>query len=68
MKALGVSAGDILEIKGKRRSVAKCLPLYPSDEKIGVVRVDGLVRNNTGITIGDTVTLRKLKTVSAVRP
>jgi transitional endoplasmic reticulum ATPase len=31
------------------------LPLYPSDEGKGIVRVDGLVRNNAGIAIGDTV-------------
>ncbi|TLX68169.1 MAG: CDC48 family AAA ATPase [Thaumarchaeota archaeon] len=65
MTALGVSAGDILEIKGKRKSVAKVLPLYPSDERNGIIRVDGLVRSNTGVTIGDTVTLRKIKTVAA---
>ncbi len=65
MNALGVSAGDILEIKGKRKSVAKVLPLYPSDERNGIIRVDGLVRSNTGVTIGDTVTLRKIKTVAA---
>ncbi|HET6457753.1 MAG TPA: CDC48 family AAA ATPase [Nitrosopumilaceae archaeon] len=65
MKKLEASAGDILEIKGKRRSVAKCLPLYPSDEGNGIVRVDGLVRNNTGVAMGDTITMRKIKTVPA---
>jgi transitional endoplasmic reticulum ATPase len=65
MKKLEASAGDILEIKGKRRSVAKCLPLYPSDEGNRIVRVDGLVRNNTGVAMGDTITMRKIKTVPA---
>ena len=65
MDALGASTGDILEITGKRRSVARCLPLYPSDEGKGIIRVDGLGRNNTGIGIGDTVTVRKIKTVPA---
>src|SRR5690349_14973928 len=65
MKKLEASAGDILEIKGKRRSVAKCLPLYPSDEGNGIVRVDGLVRNNTGVAMGDTITMRKIKAVPA---
>ena len=32
MDALAASTGDVIEIKGKRRTVAKCLPLYPSDE------------------------------------
>ncbi|MDC8452603.1 MAG: AAA family ATPase, partial [Candidatus Nitrosotalea sp.] len=52
MDALGASTGDILEITGKRRSVARCLPLYPSDEGKGIIRVDGLGRNNTGVGIG----------------
>ncbi len=65
MDALEATTGDILEIKGKRRSVAKCLPLYPSDEGKGIIRVDGLGRNNTGVAIGDTVTVRKIKTVAA---
>jgi transitional endoplasmic reticulum ATPase len=32
MDSLGASTGDVIEIRGKRRTVAKCLPLYPSDE------------------------------------
>jgi transitional endoplasmic reticulum ATPase len=33
LNSLNASAGDIMEISGgKRRIVAKCLPLYPSDE------------------------------------
>src|SRR5437879_271061 len=65
MDVLGASTGDILEIIGKRRSVAKCLPLYPSDERKGIIRIDGLGRNNTGVAIGDTVTVRKIKAVAA---
>ncbi|MGI0069020.1 MAG: CDC48 family AAA ATPase, partial [Nitrosopumilaceae archaeon] len=65
MALLGASTGDILEIKGKRRSVAKCLPLYPSDEGKGIIRIDGLGRNNIGVAIGDTVTVSKIKTVPA---
>ncbi|HEU4605226.1 MAG TPA: CDC48 family AAA ATPase [Nitrososphaera sp.] len=65
MKSLEAVTGDIIEIKGKRRTVAKCLPLYPSDEGKGIMRVDGLMRNNAGIAIGDTVNAKKIKVVSA---
>src|SRR5256712_1995971 len=65
MDPLNTSTGDVIEIKGKRRTVAKCLPLYPSDEGKGIVRVDGLVRNNAGVAIGDTVVVRKIKAVPA---
>src|SRR5579863_4709628 len=55
MDGLDASTGDVIEIKGKRRTVAKCLPLYPSDEGRGIVRIDGLIRNNAGVAIGDVV-------------
>src|SRR5919197_1466833 len=61
MDSLSASTGDVIEIRGKRRTVAKCLPLYPSDEGKGIIRVDGLVRNNAGVAIGDTVVVRKIK-------
>jgi transitional endoplasmic reticulum ATPase len=65
MASLGVSTGDIIEIKGKRRTVVKCLPLYPSDEGKGIIRLDGLVRNNAGIAIGDAINAKKIKAVQA---
>ncbi len=61
MDALDASTGDIIEIRGKRRTVAKCLPLYPSDEGRGLIRIDGLIRNNAGVAISDTVAIRKIK-------
>jgi transitional endoplasmic reticulum ATPase len=67
MDTLGASTGDVLEIKGRKRTVAKCLPLYPSDEGRGFIRIDGLIRNNAGVAIGDTVVVRKAKAVPAER-
>ena len=60
MDSLAVSTGDVVEIRGKRRTTAKCLPLYPSDEGKGIIRIDGLVRNNSGIAIGDTIFIREI--------
>src|ERR1700747_2842496 len=61
MDSLSASTGDVIEIRGKRRTVAKCLPLYPSDEGRGIVRIDGLIRNNAGVAIGDMVVVKKVK-------
>ncbi len=41
------------------------MPLYPSDEGKGIIRVDGLVRNNLGVAVGDKVEVRKIKAVPA---
>jgi transitional endoplasmic reticulum ATPase len=67
MESLSAKTGDIIEIKGRRRTVAKILPLYPSDEQKSIIRIDGLVRNNASIAIGDSVTVRKVKTIQAER-
>ena len=66
MNSLNASAGDVIEISGgKRRTVAKCMPLYPGDEGKGVIRVDGVGRSNAGIAIGDAVTITKVSTIPA---
>jgi transitional endoplasmic reticulum ATPase len=65
MDGLDASTGDVIEIKGKRRTVARCLPLYPSDEGRGIMRTDGLIRNNAGVAIGDMVVVKKIKTPPA---
>ena len=65
MDSLGATTGDVIEIRGKRRTVAKCLPLYPADEGKNSIRIDGLMRNNAGVSIGDTINVKKLKAVPA---
>jgi len=60
MDSLGASTGDIIEIKGKRRTVAKCLPLDPSDAGKGIVRIDRLIRHNAKIRIGQYVLVKQV--------
>ncbi len=66
MDAPDASTGYVIDIMGKRRTVAKCLPLYPADEGKGIIGIDDLSRNNSGIAIGDTITVRKVKAVALV--
>jgi transitional endoplasmic reticulum ATPase len=65
MYSLTASPGNVIEIRGQRRTVAKCLQLYPSNEGKGIIRVGSLVRNNAGVAIGDTVVVRKIKAIPA---
>lgn len=70
MDALDASAGDVIEIKGKKRTVARCFPLYREESSGGevpggIVRIDGLIRNSAGAAIGDVVAIRKVKALSA---
>jgi transitional endoplasmic reticulum ATPase len=66
LESLKASAGDIIEISGGKRLIAaKCMPLYPSDEGKQVIRIDGLARSNSGVAIGDAVTITKVKAFPA---
>ncbi|OYT55423.1 MAG: hypothetical protein B6U76_06105 [Desulfurococcales archaeon ex4484_217_2] len=59
MKKLGIGPGDVVEIVGRRRTVAIAWPSYPEDEGKGIVRLDSVVRRNAGVEIGDKVVVRK---------
>src|SRR5574337_693705 len=110
MTDMGLSTGDIIEIKGKRTTVAKFLPeltaqqleaeqkqLVMAREKLSearhehshetrsdrkdkrnlietksfppgkTVRIDGLIRNNAGIAIGENVAIRRVDVPPAER-
>jgi transitional endoplasmic reticulum ATPase len=66
MDLLEINRGDFVEIEGRRRTVTKCWPLSGyRDEGNGIIRIDGLIRNNAGVGIGDTSVIRKIKAVPA---
>ncbi|MBC8043646.1 MAG: AAA family ATPase, partial [Rhizobacter sp.] len=48
MKQLGLEAGDVLELQGKRKTVAKAMPSYADDRGNRSLQTDGLVRENAG--------------------
>src|SRR5690349_666149 len=59
MQRLGLREGDVLELSGKRATAAIALPPYPEDEGLEVIRLDGLQRGNAGISIGDSIDVKK---------
>jgi len=67
MAALGVAAGEPIEIEGHRPTGAVAAPAYPPDEGLDIVRIDGLIRANAGVGIGDTVEVRKAAWQEAVQ-
>jgi hypothetical protein len=61
MDMLGASNGDIVEIIGKKDGTdARCYQLLPSDEGQGITRIDPALRKMIGVTVDDTVTIRKI--------
>jgi len=48
MQKLGLSAGDVIEIVGKRATAAIAWPAYSEDQDRGIIRIDGFTRKNAG--------------------
>jgi hypothetical protein len=66
MDSLSISAGDSIEIIGKKNATdAKCFPLLSSDEGQGITRIDPEIRKIIGVVINDTVTIRQVPTYVA---
>jgi len=57
--SLQASPGDIVEIRGKKRTCAKVWRADRQDWGHGIVRVDGFTRQNAGVGVGERVTLKK---------
>jgi transitional endoplasmic reticulum ATPase len=61
MNKLGVSTGDLIALKGKRRTVAKAMPGYIDDKETSVIRIDGSTRGNAGVGIDDKIEVSKIE-------
>src|SRR3989338_5302677 len=58
-KLLGVTTGDVVEIRGKKTTAAIVLPAHPADEGLNLLRMDGILRQNASVGLGDRVKIRK---------
>jgi len=67
MEKLNLSPGDLIEIKGKRRTVAKVMPSYPEDREKDIIRIDGTIRLNAKVGIDDKVEIKKIEGKEASR-
>jgi transitional endoplasmic reticulum ATPase len=57
---LDVDVGDIVEITGKKNTAAKVFRLtFQDDEGKNIIRIDGLVRRNAGVSVGEKVSMEE---------
>jgi transitional endoplasmic reticulum ATPase len=66
MQRLGISAGDVIEICGKRTTSAIAWPAYSEDQNRDLLRVDGFTRKNAGVAINEYVIVRAAKVKPAL--
>ena len=57
MRELGLNRGDIITIKGVRETIAIVDRAYPADMGEKIIRIDGILRKNAKVGIGDTVSI-----------
>lgn len=57
-RKLEVKTGSIVRIKGKTRTTSAIVwPAYPEDNNQRLIRMDGRIRRNAGVSIGETVSV-----------
>jgi len=67
VEEMGLVPGDVVEISGKRRTVALVWPGYAEDYGKGLIRIDGYIRNNAGVSIDEKVTVMKIEAKKAIK-
>ena len=65
---MGLKPGDIVEISGEESSTAA---IYwrsrPEDVNLDIIRIDGIIRKNAGVSLGDKVTVSKVETKTCTK-
>ncbi|MCQ1536211.1 CDC48 family AAA ATPase [Methanosarcina sp. KYL-1] len=62
---LQLSPGDIVEIRGKKKTTAKVWRADRQDWEQGIVRIDNFIRQNAGVSIGERVSIKKVEAPEA---
>jgi len=65
MGTLEIAPGDVIELVGKRRTVASAWPADEDDIEKDVIRIDGQTRKNASVALNDLVTVGKIDAKSA---
>jgi len=66
MQKLGVSSGDVIEILGKKKTSAIAWPACSEDQDPSIMRIDGFLRKNAGVSINEYVVVRKAEVKNAM--
>ncbi|MEN2974686.1 MAG: CDC48 family AAA ATPase [Candidatus Caldarchaeales archaeon] len=67
LRELNLSPGDLIEIVGKRSTVAIVWPPYKEDDGMGLIRIDGEVRRNAGVSVGEYIRIQKASAKPATK-
>lgn len=65
MEKIDASVGDIIELEGKKKTVAKVMPAYMEDRGKDIIQIDGIIRENGQIGLDEKIRIKKTEYKSA---
>ena len=60
IERLHATIGDVVEIVGKKRTVAKVMPAFKEERGKGIIQIDGPTRGNAHVSLDEKVTVKKI--------
>ena len=68
MDQLSLQSGDVIEVEGKTSAKTSAIvwPAYTEDESFDIILIDRITRQNAGVHLDDTVTIKKATTSNAI--
>ncbi|MHC1604539.1 MAG: CDC48 family AAA ATPase [Candidatus Methanofastidiosia archaeon] len=65
MEKMGLRTGDFVQLEGPRTAVAVVWRGKSEDEGLDIVRMDGILRKNSGVSLGDKIKITKTEADNA---
>src|ERR671933_1100142 len=65
MQRLGIEAGEIIELIGKRSTAVTAWPADEEEKEMDIIRVDGQTRKNAGVGLNDPLLVRRIESKTA---
>jgi len=66
MASVGVQVGDIAQVVGKRATPAKILPAFAEHRGKGILQIDGIIRENARVSLGEQVQVQGTNSERAI--
>jgi transitional endoplasmic reticulum ATPase len=60
MEHLGIQAGEVVELVGKRNTAVTAWPADDEEKENDIIRIDGQTRKNAGVGLNDLLNIRKI--------
>jgi transitional endoplasmic reticulum ATPase len=67
LRQIGAAPGDVLEIEGRTKTVAKAMPTFKEQRGQQVIQLDGVGRTNAGVALGQKALIKKVADAVARR-